>query len=175
MRSTFLFAFLLLLGCAATKHTVNIAPVQLATPVSGSAYYRSPEGAVSPSHYQKVGDFSFEVSSKAKPGKQSSLTLSLDEQLQEVISEKHADALVNVRVYPKSYRSGAIALGASRAFGWSMIGFSSLFFIGGVVEGGVGFVAVGGSSLLIGRLIARSVGSRWTFVVEGDAVQYQEY
>jgi len=177
----------MLFGCVTTDHSVELKNPEIKSPVSASAYYIDDGGdTLTPENYKMVHHFSFERNYEGKIGKETVSILEIDAELENILEQYQADAVVNLQFQGIDYDPGATTSTSwTRWLGIWTLGFDvvilgTFYFMSAgdllsedpyiaFLLGGFG---IGGAvSLGLSFILPAVNPSVWRVAVEGDAVQ----
>jgi hypothetical protein len=173
-------AVLALASCTTTDHRLTLIPPDVPVPVSASAYYAGAAGRiVPPDGYTIIDHFSFTKTYKGPVGvKDYTSVLDIGPELTPLVQSKSADAVVNLRILPKSYDPGTTySVGPLKIFGSFMLGFAGMFGIMSLADGSMAeyagpmalvFGGVGGAGLGASLVLQQTGKTTWTVDIEGD-------
>jgi hypothetical protein len=179
-----------------TDHSIELKNPEVDKPVSASPYYIDARGVtVTPQDYEVVHHFNFERSYEGKIGKETVSILEIDGELDNILKQYQADAVVNLQYQGIDYDPGATrSTSWTRWLGIYSLGFDVVFLgtfyilsagysdssstmgdffseepFYALMLGGFG---IGGAiSLGLSFILPRNNPSVWTVAVEGDAVR----
>jgi hypothetical protein len=179
-------AIVALASCTTTDHIVKFAPPSGDLPVSASSLYATQQGrVVSADEYVVLDHFKFDKVLSGPVGVANyASTLDIGSDLTALAAKSKAEAIVNLRIVPRTYDAGNTStVGALKIFGGMSLMFAGLF---GIMDaalydpdypdhtlGGfaIGFGVAGGTSLVTSMMMKSSGTTTWTIDVEGDLVR----
>jgi hypothetical protein len=176
-------AAIALASCTTTDHRLTLVPPDVPVPVSASAFYAAAGGqVVSPDGYTVIDHFALTKAYRGPVGvKGYTSVLDIAPDLTPLVQAKQADAVVNLRIIPKSYDPGnAYSVGALKIAGSFALGFGGMFALMSLADDSLAkttgpmalaFCGVGGGSLGASIIMRQSGRTTWTVGVEGDMVK----
>jgi hypothetical protein len=182
-----LLSFLALsVSCVTQDHTLTISRPETEKPVSASAAFIDASGThIQPEDYTVIDHFSFEKRVSAPVVGETRTEVDIYPELEGVITDDEADAVVNLQLYAKEHDNGNIRLiTALNVAGWYLTGIGVPLVLGGLADGYEEnyymvdmfsiFSLVGGASLTASYIMMDRNESTWHIGFEGDTVRLSE-
>jgi len=186
----------MIFGCVTTDHSVELKNPEIDAPVSASAYFIDAQGdTVSSKDYEVLHHFLFERSYEGQIGKETVSILDIGAELENILEQHQADAVVNLQFQGIEYDPGATTSTSwTRWLGIYSLGFDAImlgtlyfmsagdpdssYTVGDFLsdEPYIAFLLAGigiggGISLGLSFILPAVNPSVWQVAVEGDAVR----